>query len=159
MGRVRSGPRAALPSLFLVYMGNNCLNVFLKSLPRSNTLTNLQTHRNKKPVAVFNLGELFCGPGGGALGAINANFNHDGEIWGFEHAWASDIDEDTCETFRHNICPHQPASVICQDVHELDIANLPNINAFSFGFPCNDFSLVGETNGLNGEYGPLTLME
>ena len=118
-------------------------------------MTNLQTHRNKKPVAVFNLGELFCGPGGGALGAINANFNHDGEIWGFEHAWASDIDEDTCETFRHNICPHQPASVICQDVHELDIANLPNINAFSFGFPCNDFSLVGETNGLNGEYGPL----
>jgi DNA (cytosine-5)-methyltransferase 1 len=41
------------------------------------------------------------------------------------------------------------------DVRELDIKSLPPIDAFTFGFPCNDYSNVGEKKGLNGNYGPL----
>src|SRR3954447_4113477 len=104
---------------------------------------------------IFKKGELFCGPGGLSLGAKMAEFEHNGEIYGVEHVWANDYDELTCQTFRHNICPDKPESVIHGDVRELDITKLDKIDAFAFGFPCNDYSIVGETKGLEGEYGPL----
>ena len=53
---------------------------------------------------VFRLGELFCGPGGLAWGAMNAKI--DLPNYRIEHAWANDYDSDTCNTYRHNICPH-----------------------------------------------------
>lgn len=104
----------------------------------------------------FRKGELFCGPGGLSLGASIPKVKNDaGEEFFVEHTWANDIDENTCRTFVHNICPGKPESVICADVRELDISTLAPIDAFSFGFPCNDFSNVGEKKGFHGEYGPL----
>jgi DNA (cytosine-5)-methyltransferase 1 len=35
------------------------------------------------------------------------------------------------------------------------LASLPPIDAFAYGFPCNDFSVVGERRGFNGTFGPL----
>jgi DNA (cytosine-5)-methyltransferase 1 len=104
---------------------------------------------------VFRLGEMFCGPGGIALGAILASKSVEQHAFGIEHGWAIDYDEDTCSTFRNNICPTEPDKVICADVRGLDITHLAPINAFAFGFPCNDFSVVGEKRGLNGDFGPL----
>lgn len=105
---------------------------------------------------IFKKGELFCGPGGLSLGAKIAMVKApNGEVYRIEHQWANDIDKWACETFRHNICPDRPDSVIEQDVRELDIQSLAPIDGFSFGFPCNDFSVVGEHKGFNGEYGPL----
>ncbi|MDQ0197085.1 DNA cytosine methyltransferase [Neobacillus ginsengisoli] len=105
---------------------------------------------------IFKKGELFCGPGGLSLGAKLAEaVNEDGEVFRVEHEWANDYHEETCDTFRLNICPDKPESVICGDVRKLDIKSLPPIDAFAFGFPCNDYSIVGETKGLEGEYGPL----
>ena len=100
---------------------------------------------------IFNLGELFCGPGGLAWGAINA------DVPGakIKHIWANDYDEDTCKTYANNICPDCPGSVICKDVHFLDLDKLEPIDALAFGFPCNDFSVVGEQLGFKGKYGPL----
>lgn len=46
----------------------------------------------------FRLGELFCGPGGLALGAISADIGRDD--CRIVHAWASDYDGATCETYR-----------------------------------------------------------
>lgn len=104
----------------------------------------------------FRKGELFCGPGGLSLGAGAAKvINESGEEFSVEHTWANDIDENTCKTFIHNICPEKPDSVLCGDVRELDLSNLDSIDAFSFGFPCNDFSNVGEKRGFSGKYGPL----
>lgn len=101
----------------------------------------------------FKLGELFCGPGGLAYGALNAKIaDPDYKI---VHAWANDYDASTCKTYTRNICPDKPETCICDDVHFLDIATLGEIDALAFGFPCNDFSVVGEQLGFKGKFGPL----
>ena len=40
-------------------------------------------------------------------------------------------------------------------MHTLDLLQLGAIDALAFGFPCNDFSLVGSKLGFKGKYGPL----
>lgn len=103
---------------------------------------------------VFKLGELFCGPGGIAQGALSAK-SDDGK-YSVVHAWANDYDEDTCETYIKNICPDNPKSVICDDVRNVKIEELGAIDAFCYGFPCNSFSNVGEHKGLaNEKFGQL----
>lgn len=108
---------------------------------------------NKQIVKEFKLGELFCGPGGLALGATTAQIE-DPE-YRIVHKWANDYDKDTCNTYIRNICPNNPDSVICGDVRKLDIEPLGDIDALAFGFPCNDFSVVGEQKGFDGTFGPL----
>lgn len=99
------------------------------------------------------LGELFSGPGGLALGAERAGV----DVLGQEivHAWATDYDRDTCNTYRTNIPGASPESVICADIRKLETSSLPPIDALAFGFPCNDFSVVGEQKGMDGVFGPL----
>lgn len=104
-------------------------------------------------VKEFRLGELFCGPGGLAYAAITAEIS-DPE-YKIVHKWANDYDLDTCNTYRRNICPNDESSVICGDVRKLDIEPLGDIDALAFGFPCNDFSVVGEQKGFDGTFGPL----
>ena len=109
----------------------------------------------KKEVKTFRFGELFSGPGGLALGAVLARAETSSTIYKIRHAWANDYDPDSCKTYIKNICPNNPGSVICKDIHKLDITTLSAIDAFAYGFPCNDFSIVGEQKGFHGEYGPL----
>ena len=104
---------------------------------------------------VFRLGELFCGPGGLALGAKMAEVSNQGKIWRIEHEWANDKDPDSCRTYARNLKPKNPLQVILGPVEKLDINNLPPIDGFAFGFPCNDYSIVGERKGFNGKFGPL----
>jgi DNA (cytosine-5)-methyltransferase 1 len=103
----------------------------------------------------FRLGELFCGPGGIAVGARNSSIVHNGVNYSITHEWANDYDKDTCETYARNICPENMESVICEDVRKLDIKSLKAIDCFAYGFPCNDFSIVGEQKGFAGTFGPL----
>ena len=102
---------------------------------------------------IYNLGELFCGPGGIAWGALHADIGN--KDFGIVHQWANDYDKDTCETYRKNICPDSPDTVYHEDVRKLNMDKLAKINALAFGFPCNDFSVVGEQKGIDGVYGPL----
>lgn len=105
---------------------------------------------------IFNLGELFCGPGGLGLGATRADIGD--PDWGIAHMWANDYDAETCQTYRRNICPNAPETVIHGDVRRLNLNDrrrFPNVDALAFGFPCNDFSQVGEQRGFDGNYGPL----
>lgn len=103
----------------------------------------------------FRLGELFSGPGG--LGwAATAAKNPTARI---THQWATDYDEDTCRTYAANVCgdPNAP-SVIHADIRKLDYQRLHDIggiDGLAFGFPCNDFSIVGEQLGFAGKFGPL----
>jgi DNA (cytosine-5)-methyltransferase 1 len=113
--------------------------------------------KNKKE-RTFRLGELFCGPGGLALGSKLAEAHQGKTFFSIKHAWATDYDRDSCETYRQNICPDNPKSVVCEDIRKLDfnaLKNISEVDALSFGFPCNDFSVVGEQQGINGTYGPL----
>lgn len=102
---------------------------------------------------IFKLGELFCGPGGLGYAATHSEIKDPN--FKIEHAWANDFDASTCETYTRNICPDHPETVICSDVKELNIDSLGEIDALAFGFPCNDFSVVGEQKGFDGKYGPL----
>jgi DNA (cytosine-5)-methyltransferase 1 len=104
---------------------------------------------------VFKMGELFCGPGGIGCAAMNACIGHAGLR--IEHAWATDYDPDACRTYEKNIAK-KTGTVICADIRELDysiLESISSIDGLSFGFPCNDFSVVGEQKGIHGTYGPL----
>ena len=62
---------------------------------------------------IYRLGELFCGPGGIAWGATNADIGD--PDFGIIHQWANDYDASTCDTYRHNICPGAPQTVYQED--------------------------------------------
>ena len=87
--------------------------------------------------------ELFSGPGGLSLGAVLT-----GKI---TPVFALDIDPDSCESYQRNIGSH----VTCADIHTFNLEKIPAHDILGFGFPCNDYSLVGEQRGLMGKYGPL----
>lgn len=125
----------------------------------------------------FRLGELFCGPGGLSLGAKLARLPSSSREPIIKHVWASDCDRNACETYARNIMEDEsclvdvdefaspefasaaagklPRTVICGNVEELCLTALQPIDAFAFGFPCNDYSVVGEQRGIDGKYGPL----
>jgi DNA (cytosine-5)-methyltransferase 1 len=107
---------------------------------------------------IFRLGELFTGPGGLALGAMKARI--DDPEYRVVHAWGNEYHEDTAKTYAQNIAGDiNSPSVVIGDVRELDFEKqlkpLGEIDAFAYGFPCNDFSRVGESKGFDGQYGPL----
>lgn len=107
----------------------------------------------------FRLGELFSGPGGIGYAATKANaISSSGEEYSIKHVWATDYDKDTCDTYAQNIVGKKSKSVICSDIRKLDLDKLDgisSIDSLAFGFPCNDFSMVGEKKGMNGTFGPL----
>ena len=109
----------------------------------------------KKKEIKFRLAELFSGPGGLALGAIRSFAENKDTIYGIEPIWANDYDADTCKTYARNIHNGNDKSVICADVQEIDFGEVPKFDALAFGFPCNDFSVVGEQKGFGGKFGPL----
>ena len=114
-----------------------------------------------KKINYHSIGELFCGPGGGGLGASLAKIEAAGETHCFEHSWASDLDLDTCKTYSKSVLlsnKELSEKVICGDARELDLEDpnsFPRVEGFLFGFPCNDFSIVGESKGMSGKFGPL----
>ena len=99
---------------------------------------------------IFRLGELFCGAGGLALGSHLASVGNAG----FEHIWVNDIDPDACQTIRENLAIPSD-KVYCCPVESLTMAELDPVDGLAFGFPCNDFSVVGERQGIKGKYGGL----
>jgi len=102
------------------------------------------------------LGEMFSGPGGIALGAelASRSLSSDGGS-SIEHGWAVEHHADTAETYKRNIRGATDETVFTADVRDFDLRNVPSFDAFAFGFPCNDFSTVGEHRGLDGDYGAL----
>lgn len=105
------------------------------------------------------LGELFCGPGGIAVGAelVDSELSKLANIE-FVHGWAVDIHEETTKTYVKNISGASKDTVLCADVRDVStkqLSKISEIDGFAYGFPCNDFSLVGEHKGIHGNFGPL----
>jgi DNA (cytosine-5)-methyltransferase 1 len=108
-------------------------------------------------VIQFRLGELFSGPGGIGCGAAQSEFRKkDGTVYRIKHSWSNDYDSSSCETFKRNI-EIPPERVYCESVDRFvdRFEDLPKIDGLSFGFPCNDFSNIGEKKGLKGKFGGL----
>lgn len=105
------------------------------------------------------LGELFSGPGGIAIGAKLANkaiaeFSDSR----FVHGWAVDYHGATVATYINNVPGATEKTVTISDVRNISakhLAKISKIDGFAYGFPCNDFSLVGEHKGIDGSFGPL----
>jgi len=104
---------------------------------------------------VYRLAELFCGPGGLALGAMSSLVLDGDRSFSLKPVWGNDIDEGACKTYIRNIHKGEKGTVDCGPVEKVDFENIPSFDALAFGFPCNDFSIVGEKKGLNGKYGAL----
>jgi len=110
---------------------------------------------------IFKLAEFFSGPGGLAYGAgLSKIIDCKKNIFSIEHAWASDYDKDSCETYKNNI---KTKAIFCEKVENffslVDKKKiiLPKFNCFAYGFPCNDFSNVGKNLGIKGKFGSLYL--
>ncbi len=115
-------------------------------------LDSIQENRSVSGLKALRVAEMFSGPGG--IGVALNRTRSDKHY--FEHVWSTDYDPDTCRTYKNNVLKNAPsAKCICEDVRELDIDSLPSADGFLYGFPCNDFSLVGESKGLKGTYGGL----
>lgn len=114
-------------------------------------------------IVTQSLGELYSGPGGLGLGAAMASVKHKGVRWLTAPSWTNDYCGDTCKTWEKNVLGYERkikgfkgnVDIHVGDVRKLDIASLAPIDGLMFGFPCNDFSNVGEKKGLQGTFGPL----
>ena len=71
------------------------------------------------------------------------------ERQGWEVVFANDIDADKEEMYRHN-WPNddhfKPG-----DIHDLKPADIPECELFTASFPCNDLSIAGKWEGLDGK--------
>lgn len=122
------------------------------------TAAGAATEPTRGQMKSFRLGEFFSGPGGLALGALAAARDVSGHVT-LEHEWAVDIDPDSCRTFVDNVPGASDDSVHVGDARAFSrpdkLVELGDIDGFAFGFPCNDFSVVGEHKGLDGNFGGL----
>lgn len=72
---------------------------------------------------------LFSGAGGLDLGF---------QMAGHEIVWANDIYDDAVATYQHNIGNH----IVCGDISEVSVDNIPDCDIVIGGFPCQGFSVA-----------------
>ena len=93
----------------------------------------------------INLLDLFSGIGGFHLGLSQAGFK--------VNSYYSEIDKYAIKTYNHNF----KNSTYVGSVTDVQGAELPRINAITFGSPCQDFSLAGKRKGMEGSRSSLIL--
>ncbi|MBI9080245.1 MAG: DNA (cytosine-5-)-methyltransferase [Pseudodesulfovibrio sp.] len=84
------------------------------------------------------VGSLFSGAGCGDLGL---------EWAGFEHAWFCEADPYA----RKVLAARWPGVPIYGDIKEVDFTKAPSIELLAGGFPCQDISVAGSGEGIQGE--------
>ena len=99
----------------------------------------------------FTLGELFCGPGGMAIAStlVDPVVAQDGEVFSLAHSWGVDYSPCAIETFKANLGEENGIEMDAGRFVAEGLTPRRRINALAFGFPCNSFSSVGESEGLN----------
>lgn len=106
----------------------------------------------------FQLGELFCGPGGMAIAStlVTPVHSKQGEEFSISHTWGVDYSHCAIETFKANLGEENGIEMDANDFVSKELTKERKIDALAFGFPCNSFSSVGESEGLyNVKYGTL----
>lgn len=99
----------------------------------------------------FTLGELFCGPGGMAIAStlVPPVVGQGGEEFTLTHSWGVDYSHCAIETFKANLGEENGIEMDASKFVAEGLTPQRRINALAFGFPCNSFSSVGESEGLN----------
>lgn len=113
----------------------------------------------------FSIISLFAGCGGFDLGFVGG-FKFLGKRYqkrNFEIAWANDINDAACQTFRS----YFKHDIVCGDItrilngkHSSQLFDRPmpkKVDVVLGGFPCQDFSHAGKRKGFNSERGLLYL--
>jgi len=85
---------------------------------------------------------LFSGCGGLDMGFVKA---------GYDIVWANDFDKYACETYAANFGNH----IVCGDINQVDLSNLPDFDMIIGGFPCQPFSMMGSERGFEDARGTL----
>ena len=86
---------------------------------------------------------LFSGCGGMDLGFEIAK--------GFDVKWANDLDQKACETYKRNLGDN----IVCDDINEINLNDIPASDLILGGFPCQDFSMIWKRGGINTDRGNL----
>lgn len=90
--------------------------------------------------------DLFSGTGGFALGLRSAGFE-------FKEHYYSEIDKHCIANYSYNF-PHAKYTGDIKSIHR---GSIPKPNIITFGSPCQDFSLAGRRDGMEGQRSSLIL--
>lgn len=88
---------------------------------------------------------FFAGVGGIDLGFEQTNF--------FKTIYANEMDPSPVKTFEENF----DLKVDCRDIKEVNPEDIPNVDVFFGGFPCQAFSIAGYRKGFEDDKGRGTL--
>lgn len=100
----------------------------------------LSVERNKQPPSErFRAAEFFAG-----IGLVRLAL----EAQGFSVVFANDIDPDKLEMYRANF---DASHFHLGDIHHVAARDMPDCDLFTASFPCNDLSIAGRQDGLNGK--------
>ena len=92
-----------------------------------------------KPRAI----SLFAGIGGICLGFKQA---------GYDIVWANEYDAAACKTYRHNF---GDSYLVEADIRKVSVADIPDFDVLTAGFPCQPFSIAGRQKGFEDKRGNL----
>lgn len=71
---------------------------------------------------------------------------------GFKIAWANELDNDACKTYK---CNFPNTKLIHGDIKNIDFASLEKVDIITAGFPCQPFSVCGNKQGFSDKRGNL----
>jgi len=105
-------------------------------------LSHRVTARRRRPSAKgsFTAAEFFAG-----IGLVRLAL----ERQGGKVVFSNDIDPDKAEMYRHNW--PKDDHLVLGDIHMLNADDVPACDLFTASFPCNDLSIAGRWEGLNGK--------
>ena len=116
--------------------------------PRFPLAASVRAAAAREAAREFSVLSLFSGCGGLDLG-FTGGFRFLGEDYRrlpFRVAWANDIDQTACETYRANL----GEEIVCGDVRD-HFADISPVDVVIGGFPCQDVSINGKGLGGDGE--------
>lgn len=81
------------------------------------------------------------------IGGLDKGF----EDAGFDVIWANDFDKFAVQTYSENYANE----VVCGDINEIPLSDIPDCDVLIGGFPCQAFSMMGEQRGFEDARGTL----
>ena len=97
----------------------------------------------------YRIASLFAGCGGMDLGFVGG-FDFLGKKYaktGFDVVWANEINPAACRTYAQNLGNH----ILCGDIRSVIDSMPKGVDLVMGGFPCQDISINGKMQGINGK--------